>query len=213
MNLNGRDDAPGPSDLKEFGRSAMNTVLDRVGRGVSRMQEKTPLAHDLLESPDAYLVVFDAPGTTDGDLQVRFRRGAVEVRIDRFREFHEGFETRFPGRGLSLDGRAELPRDAAVDPDAASATLSERGTLRVRIPKAEESHTVAVEEESASGGESGSIDVGDDDEAAALSEGAGPDGDESPLSEDGADDAGTGDGDESPLSDGDEGDGRGSRAG
>jgi len=66
---------------------------------------------------------------------VRFEDGRVEVRIDRFRDFHEGFEMRFPGRGLSLDGSASLPPAADVDPNAATATVTDAGTLRVRLPK------------------------------------------------------------------------------
>ncbi len=137
--------------LKEAGRSAVNAVLERVGRGVGKMQERRPLSYDLLESDDAYLVVFDAPGATRSDIQVRFRDGAVEVRIDRFREFREGFEMRFPGRGLALDGEAELPAGAAIDPTGASATLTERGTLQVRLPKSEEGRDVEVREEGTEG--------------------------------------------------------------
>lgn len=122
--------------LKDVGESAVNTVLDRVGRGVATVQEKSPLAYDLLESEDAYLVVFDAPGAERSDVQVRFNEGAVEIRIDRFRDFHEGFDMRFPGRGLALDGHAELPPGAAVEPEDASSTLTDHGTLRVRVPKA-----------------------------------------------------------------------------
>jgi HSP20 family molecular chaperone IbpA len=44
---------------------------------------------------------------------------------------------RYPGRGLALDGRVALPHEADVDPDAATATLRENGTLEVRVPKAE----------------------------------------------------------------------------
>ena len=71
----------------------------------------------------------------------------MQVRIDRFRDFYEGFEMRFPGRGLSLDGSATLPDDAAVDADDATATLADNGTLRVTIPKDEQGHTVTVEDE------------------------------------------------------------------
>jgi HSP20 family molecular chaperone IbpA len=146
----------GPAgNLKEIGESAVNTVLDRVGRGVGKVQERRPLAYDLLESEDSYLVVFDAPGATNSDVQVQFREDAVEVKIDRFREFHDEFEMRFPGRGLSLDGRAEFPEDAAVDPTEATATLAENGTLSVHIPKTEESQPVDVADED---------DVVDDDE-------------------------------------------------
>ncbi|SDZ88551.1 Molecular chaperone IbpA, HSP20 family [Haloplanus vescus] len=121
--------------FKEFGKSAASAVLERVGRGVSKVQERKPLPYDVLESEDAYLVVFDAPGVTQSDVQVRYVEGEVQVRLDRFRDHREGFEMRFPGRGLSLDGRARLPPDADVDADEASATLSENGTLRVEVPK------------------------------------------------------------------------------
>ncbi|ERH14106.1 MAG: Hsp20/alpha crystallin family, partial [halophilic archaeon J07HB67] len=88
-----------------------------------------------------------AAGTTNSDIQVQFDDDAVKVKIDRFREFHEEFEMRFPGRGVSLDGTAELPEDASVDPDNADATLAENGTLRVRIPKDEDDGPVDVAEE------------------------------------------------------------------
>ncbi|WP_440007395.1 Hsp20/alpha crystallin family protein [Halomicrococcus sp. SG-WS-1] len=123
--------------LRELGRSVGNAVFQRVGRAASKVQETRPLPADLLESDDAYLVVFDAPGATGSDVQVRFADGAVLVRLDRFREFHEGFGMVFPGRGMSLDGRVELPPDAEVDANAASATLTDSGTLEVRVPKQE----------------------------------------------------------------------------
>jgi len=124
--------------FRDIGESVSNAVLQRVGRASARAQEARGLSTDVLESDDAYLVVFDAPGATGSDVQVRYLDGAVEVRVDRFRPFHEGFEMRFPGRGLALDGEAQLPEGAAVDPDGATATLTERGTLEVRLPKADD---------------------------------------------------------------------------
>ncbi|WP_277553475.1 Hsp20/alpha crystallin family protein [Halobaculum limi] len=157
----------GANRLKDVGESAVNTVMDRVGRGIAKVQEKSPLAYDLLESEDAYLVVFDAPGAERSDVQVRFNEGAVEIRIDRFRDFHEGFEMRFPGRGLALDGRAKLPAEAAVDPEGATSTLTEQGTLRVRVPKTKGS-TVAVtdgeEEEPEAEDDPVTLDLSDDEE-------------------------------------------------
>ena len=123
--------------IRELGETIGNTVVESVGRAVGRTQEQRPLATDLLESDEAYLVVFDAPGVEEGDAQVRFEDNAVMVQLDRFRDFHEGFEMRFPGRGLALDGDATLPADAAVDPTGATATLKSNGTLQVRIPKVE----------------------------------------------------------------------------
>jgi HSP20 family molecular chaperone IbpA len=139
--------------FKEFGKSAANAVLERVGRGVGKVQERKPLSYDVLESNDAYLVVFDAPGVTRSDVQVRYVEGEVQVRLDRFRDFHEGFEMRFPGRGLSLDGRARLPPDADVDAGEASATLSDNGTLRIEVPKHADGTDVAVVEETAEDGD------------------------------------------------------------
>lgn len=138
--------------LREIGRSIGNTVLEGIGRAVSRVQETRPLDADLLESDDAYLVLLDAPGATASDIQVRYRKGNVLVRIDRFREYHEGFEMRFPGRGLSLDARVPLPQDAIVDADHATASLQNDGTLSIELPK----------RQTESDGETVPIDAGDD---------------------------------------------------
>lgn len=130
MNANGPMGA-----LGNLGRSAGEAVLERIGRTASRLRETRPLRPDLLEKEDAYLAVFDAPGVEASNVQVRFEDGEVLVRVDRFRDHYEGFEMRYPGRGLSLDGRVGLPEDAAVDPEAASATLRSNGTLEIRVPK------------------------------------------------------------------------------
>lgn len=138
--------------LRGVGRSVGSAVLDRLGRTASRVQEARSLRPDLLEDDDSFLAVFDAPGATPSDIQVRFTDGKVLVRIDRFREPYDGFEMRYPGRGLSLDGRARLPRDARVDANAATATLRANGTLAVSIPKTGAATTatnVPVEPESA----------------------------------------------------------------
>ena len=139
------------SGFRDFGESVADAVLERVGRGVGKVQERKPLPYDVLESDDAYLVVFDAPGVTRSDVQVRYVEGEVQVRLDRFRDFHDGFEMRFPGRGLSLDGQARLPPDADVNAGEASATLSDNGTLRVRVPKRTSGTDVEVREENGDG--------------------------------------------------------------
>ncbi len=111
------------------------------------MQERRPLSYDLLESEDAYLVVFDAPGVRGEDVQVKFLDHTIEVRLDRFREFYDGFELLFPGRGLTLSSTAELPSDAHVTPQGATATLTRNGTLEVEIPKDGVADDVEVVEE------------------------------------------------------------------
>ncbi len=140
--------------IVDTGRSVFRRALEKVGRGWSKMQERRPLSYDLLESDDAYLVVFDAPGVRGEDVKVKFLDHTVEVRLDRFREFYDGFELMFPGRGLTLSGSATLPADADVTPQGATATLTRNGTLEVEIPKDGVADDVqVVEEEDADAGE------------------------------------------------------------
>ena len=121
--------------IREVGESLGRVVLSGIGRASSRVQERKPLPADLLESDDAYLAVFDAPGARAGDVDVRFESDTLTVRIDRFRDLHEDYEMRFPGRGLSLTGSVTFPESADVEADAADATLTQNGTLEVLIPK------------------------------------------------------------------------------
>lgn len=127
--------------IRDVGETLGSKAMEAVGRAMARTQERGGLGVDLLASEDAYLAVFDAPGAQSEDVQARYEDGALLVRIDRFREHREGFEMRFPGRGLSLDGRVELPEDAAVDPDGATATLTDNGTLQVRVPTVDDTGT------------------------------------------------------------------------
>jgi HSP20 family molecular chaperone IbpA len=163
--------------LKDFGERLESAVLDGIGRASSRVQERRPLPADLLESDDAYLAVFDAPGATAADVEVRFDDNAVTVRVDRFREYYEEFDMRLAGRGLSLAGSVTLPPEADVDPERAEATVTGNGTLQVRIPKVagSEGRDVAVTDESDedevavddAGSDATSVDVGgtgEDDE-------------------------------------------------
>lgn len=145
--------------LREVGESVGEAVLDGVGQASARLQERRPLAADVLESDDAYLVVFDAPGAEREDVQVRYDGNVVAVRVDRFRDLQEGFEMRVPGRGLSLSGEVDLPEGAHVDVEAAEATLTDNGTVRVRVPKRAPE---AVDEDDA--------DDGDEHDAAAEEE-------------------------------------------
>jgi HSP20 family molecular chaperone IbpA len=129
--------------IPDLGRELGKTVVQRVGQAAGRVQESSPVPADVLERENSYLVVFDAPGATASDIQVRAVDGRVEVRIERFRDHHEGFEMLYPGRGLSLEGRASLPDGARISPDGAEATLRDDGTLAVTVPKAAE--TTAAE--------------------------------------------------------------------
>ncbi|MFO7927692.1 MAG: Hsp20/alpha crystallin family protein [Halobacteriota archaeon] len=154
--------------IREVGASLGRTVLDGVGRVISRLQEHRSLSADLLESDDAYLAVFDAPGAEATDIAVRFEDGTLFVHIDRFREFHDGYEIVFPGRGLSLDGSVALSPDASVDADRAEATVTQNGTLEVLIPKRdvgdetddENGASIPAEDERDDGGDEASEQTG-----------------------------------------------------
>ncbi|SFS01995.1 Molecular chaperone IbpA, HSP20 family [Halomicrobium zhouii] len=158
--------------MRQLTRSIGDTIFENLGRAAGRFQENRPLPADVLESEAAYLVVFDAPGVTATDVQVRYVEDRVEVRIDRFREFHDGFEMVYPGRGLSLAGSATLPEGATVDTDSATATLRDDGTLQVRIPKGKSEPGSADDDlddeiddtvEEADEREDAGTDVGDDE--------------------------------------------------
>jgi HSP20 family protein len=136
------------SRLREIGEAIGQQVGEQVGKASSRAQERRPLPVDLLESDEAYLAVFDAPGAEREDIQIRFDENTVYVRVDRFREFYEDYEMRVPGRGLALDGSVSLPEEGGAAAEGASATLTDTGTIRVEIPKANASTTIDVEDES-----------------------------------------------------------------
>ena len=123
--------------MRDVGESVGSAVFGTLGRVMARTQEKRGLPVDLLESDDAFLAIFDAPGAHSSDVQVRFEDGTVVVQCDRFRSAREGYEMTYPGRGLALDGEATLPEDATVDPTGGTAVLKDDGTLHVRLPKVE----------------------------------------------------------------------------
>lgn len=124
--------------MRGVGESVGSAVFGTLGRVMARTQEKRGLPVDLLESDDAFLAIFDAPGAHSSDIQVRFEDDTVFVQLDRFRSPRDEYEMTYPGRGLALNGQVTLPEEATVDPAGATATLKDDGTLHVRLPKVEE---------------------------------------------------------------------------
>ncbi|MFB6103469.1 MAG: Hsp20/alpha crystallin family protein [Halobacteriaceae archaeon] len=133
-------------------RRFLDAVLENLGRVAGQVQERRPLSWDLLESEERFLIVVDAPGVDRGDIDVRVVEDTIQVTVDRFREYREGFTMRFPGRGLSLHGSIDLPATAAVDPASASAELHDDGTLHISVPK-REGTTVPVDAADTDAGE------------------------------------------------------------
>ncbi len=121
--------------LKDFKTSVGHMLYRQIGRASGHLQNTRSLPVDVLESDRSYLVVFDAPGAESEDVKVRYLSGSIRIQVQRFRQYREQFEMRFPGRGMTLEGDVKLPDDAAVDPDSGTARLSEAGTLRIEVPK------------------------------------------------------------------------------
>ncbi len=120
--------------FQEYVTAAGRAMVDTLGRTASRLQARRPLAVDLLESEDAFLAIFDAPGASSDSVGVEYENATITVTVHRSRETPG--EVRFGGRPLAQSRSVQLPT-SAVDFDGASATLSGNGTLHVQIPKTE----------------------------------------------------------------------------
>lgn len=118
--------------LLSSARKRLRRKLDHIRQ---RRLDPQSLDADVREKPDAYTVVFDAPGVVHEDIQVRYVDGQVMTRIERFRDSYEGFELTVSERTLSFGGEVALPDDANVSPESGDATLRANGTLRVSVPK------------------------------------------------------------------------------
>jgi len=98
---------------------------------------------DLLESADAYLLVFDLPGVTEDTLDVTVTGGRLTIEARREKDVPDRFWFRDERRSLFLDVEVPLPPNAA---GAETTARLESGVLEVTIPKASATVTdVAIE--------------------------------------------------------------------
>jgi HSP20 family molecular chaperone IbpA len=88
---------------------------------------------DLLEREDAYLLVVDAPGTTEETVDVAVEGGRLVIEARRRKAVPEGFSYRREGRPLFLDVELPLPPDV----EGVAATSVDRGVLEIRLGKAD----------------------------------------------------------------------------
>lgn len=100
---------------------------------------------DLLESDDAYLLVFDLPGATEDTVDIRERDGVLHIEARRSKSVPAEFEYRDENRSLFLDATLPLPPDAS-GADASAAIAN--GVLEVEVPKqhAVEGQSIPVED-------------------------------------------------------------------
>ncbi|UWG48715.1 Molecular chaperone (HSP20 family) [Halanaeroarchaeum sp. HSR-CO] len=87
---------------------------------------------DLLESDDAYLLVFDLPGVEADGLDLTVRDNRLTIEAIREKTVPDDFWFREEERALYLDADLPLPPDAAGN--QATADL-DAGVLEVTLPK------------------------------------------------------------------------------
>jgi HSP20 family molecular chaperone IbpA len=97
---------------------------------------------DLLESPDAFLLVVDVPGATADRTSVEARGQRLHVTVDRRLDDHGDFEVREAGRERELTWELPLPPD--VDASAATAAV-DRGVLELELPRTGGDATIPIE--------------------------------------------------------------------
>lgn len=88
---------------------------------------------DVLESAEAYLLVFDVPGVTEETLDVTVTGNRLTIEARRRKDVPDAFWFRNEARPLFLDVDVPLPPDA--EGSAATAHL-DSGVLEVTVPKA-----------------------------------------------------------------------------
>lgn len=106
-----------------------------MGRLARSIQSIRSLDADLLENEHSYLVVVDIPGVQSNELDIRYVDGRITLSCERTPGESVGRTHRYLGRARSLSGSISLPDDALVDPEAAEARLSPRGTVSITLPK------------------------------------------------------------------------------
>ncbi|AKH98316.1 Hsp20/alpha crystallin family protein [Halanaeroarchaeum sulfurireducens] len=99
---------------------------------------------DVLESDEAYLLIFDFPGVTRDGIQVTATGARLSIEARRQKDVPEDFWFREEGRALFLDVDVPVPPDAVGN--QATARL-DSGVLEITIPKVSEAATqVPIEE-------------------------------------------------------------------
>ena len=131
-------------------RGLTYALYRQAGRLRSQIQRTRSLPADVIETTDTYLLVFDAPGVSSEQLEVRYHNGTVRIGVDRFRSRPDGFDLRFAGRSMELDGAVDLPSEAVVDPELATAHLGDAGTVSIELPKEATVETESPESSEAS---------------------------------------------------------------
>ena len=106
-------------------RENKDSLLRRIGK-------RLPTSADMLESEEEFLVLINAPGCDEDEIDLRFVKGSLKVNAERS-ETHEGYVPVREERPGRISETVPVPDD--VDVDAAEATY-ENGVLHITLPKA-----------------------------------------------------------------------------
>lgn len=109
-------------------------LLENKDSLLRRIGKRLPTSADMLESDDEFLVLINAPGCDEDEIDLRFVKGNLKVNAERD-EVYEGYVSVREERPARISETVPVPAD--VDIDGAEATY-ENGVLHVRLPKAEE---------------------------------------------------------------------------
>jgi HSP20 family molecular chaperone IbpA len=106
-------------------------VFGRISETTRWFLDSTPQAREITEEPDKFVVVFDVPDVSKEDIHVSYRGGEISLWLAR----DSGSRKAKISRGEPLEGKASLPANANVDPDAATAIVQGNGSVVVELPK------------------------------------------------------------------------------
>lgn len=120
-------------------RNAMDRMFDStlLGGDMDWAQSYNPLAMDVVEKEDEFVVKASLPGINPDDLEITFSNGVLTVKGETKAE-HEDQNERYHLRERRFGSFARsLSLPASIKADAIEANY-ERGVLTLRLPKVED---------------------------------------------------------------------------
>lgn len=102
-----------------------------------------PVAVDLLEREEAYLLIIDLPGATPEDTTVTTSDGMLRIHADRTAYGVEGTTPVHQGRARTIEIELALPPD--VEAEDAEASLA-NGVMELTLPRGEAGTHIPIED-------------------------------------------------------------------
>ncbi len=112
-------------------------LLGPLARMQAYRQRHHGLQADIIRLGSAYRIVVDAPGADPDATTIEYVDDGLDITIVRSRSLPAEYKRRLDGRADRIEGHITLPAAVTVDPDTASATITDRGTLEITLPHSE----------------------------------------------------------------------------